>query len=190
MEPNLAYQDELYEELIDGNVILMSPRPTVNHNFVSGNIYRIFSNYLHGKSCVPFADGTDLYLTDTDRFIPDGMIVCDRDKIQMDGVHGAPDLVIEVLSPSTARYDRGHKKDIYERCGVREYWIVSPTDKSVEQYILENGRFILRDIYMVYSDVLLEKMKPEERAQIQTTFSCSLFDDLIISLDDVFARVF
>ena len=78
----------------------MSP-PSLNHNFISGNIYNIFSNYLRGKRCTPIADGTHLFLTKRERFIPDGMIVCDPDKLRPDGVHGAPDLVIEVLSPST-----------------------------------------------------------------------------------------
>ena len=95
----------------------------------------------------------------------------------------------EVLSPSTARYDRGRKMQVYARCGVREYWIVNPSDKTVEQYFLEGERFVLHDTYSIYPDWMLEKMKPEERAAVVTEFRCSLFDDLTISLQDVFARV-
>ena len=102
-----VYQDPPSEELINGNVVLMSPRPNVNHNRVAFNIHRIFDKYLNGKKCVPFGDGYDLYLSEKERYVPDFMVVCDRDKIHTDGVHGAPDLVVEVLSPSTARYDRG-----------------------------------------------------------------------------------
>lgn len=111
MSDNLAFEEAPWEELIDGKAVLMSPRPAVNHNFVSGSIYGIFHHYLRGKRCTPFADGTDLYLTEDNRFVPDCMIVCDKDKIHTDGVHGAPDLVVEVLSPSTAKNDKGHKKE-------------------------------------------------------------------------------
>lgn len=133
------------------------------------------------------AFGTDLYLSEHDRFIPDMMIVCDRDKIKSDGVHGAPDLVVEVLSPSTTSRDRGYKKDLYARCGVREYWIVSPSEKSVEVYQLKDADLALYDVYSVYPDWMLKKMKEEERAAVVTQFQCSLYDDLDISLDDIFS---
>lgn len=189
MEDNAAYQEPVWEEIIGGQVVAMSPRPGVNHNFVCGNIYRIFSNYLFGKRCTPFADGTDLYLSDQEQYIPDGMIVCDPEKIQPNGVHGAPDLVVEVLSPGTARYDRGHKMESYEACGVREYWIVNPADRMIEQYLLRQGRFVLSDTYAIFPDYLIEKMKPEEKAAVKMEFRCSLFDDLPIRLAEVFDRV-
>ena len=141
MNENLAYQDPVWEELIDGKVVLMSPRPTVNHNFVASNIYSIFNRYLKGKGCTPFADGTDLYLTEKDRFVPDGMIVCDRDKIQTDGVHGAPDLVVEVLSPSTKRKDMIIKLNKYLNAGVREYWMIDPLEETVTVYDFEHDSF-------------------------------------------------
>lgn len=188
MSENLAYQEEFAfrEELIGGKLVAMSPRPAFNHNQVSYNIATLFANYLNGKKCTPIADGTDLYLTDNDRFIPDFMIVCDREKIKWDGVHGAPDLVVEVLSPGTAKNDKGHKKDAYEASGVREYWIVSPGEKSVEQYVLQNGRFVLQNIYTIYPNWMLDKMTDEEKADIVTHFQCSLYDDLEISLDSIF----
>ena len=184
-----VFKEEPWEELIGGKLVAMSPRPRVAHNHTAGNIFYIFRHYLRGKRCTPFADGTDLYLSGEERYIPDGMIVCDPEKIQPDGVHGAPDLVVEVLSPSTAKYDRGHKKDMYEAAGVREYWIVNPADKVLEQYLLTDGRFILHETYAVYPDWMLAKMKPEERAAVVTEFKCSLYDDLLIRLDDVFYRV-
>ena len=186
---NELVQDMVWEELIGGKLVAMSPRPNTNHIFTAGNIFNIFSNFLRGKTCTPFPDGTDLYLTDEDQFIPDGMIVCDPDKIKRDGVHGAPDLVVEVLSPSTARYDRGRKKDVYEQCGVKEYWIVSPAEKSVEQYILTDGKYRLHQVYSVYPDWMLAKMKPEEREAVITEFRCSLYDDLNIKVEDIFYRI-
>ena len=189
MSDNLAYQEERREELIGGKVIMMSPRPSVNHNRVASNIFWVFENYLRNKKCTPFVDGTDVYLTEDDRFIPDVMIVCDPDKIKSDGVYGAPDLVVEVLSPGTMRNDKTHKKDVYARCGVREYWLVSPGDKSVEVYCTDGAQFVLHDIYTLHSGWELKQMSEEERSVLITHFKCSLFDDLDISLEDIFHRV-
>lgn len=186
MQDNLAYQEDLREELIGGKIVAMSPRPVFNHNRISFNIAHIFESYLRHKQCTVIADGTDLHLTENDRFVPDMMIVCDRDKIKADGVHGAPDLVVEVLSPSTVKRDRTYKKDTYARCGVREYWLVDPANKSVEVYRLENGRLELYDIYSVYPDFQLEQMTEAERAAVPTRFKCSLCDDFDIALEDVF----
>ena len=189
MNQNLAYQDETWEELVGGKIVAMSPRPTVNHSFIASNIYYALRRFFHGKRCTPFADGVDLYLTEEDQYIPDGMVVCDPEKIRPNGVHGAPDLVLEVLSPSTARYDRGRKKDIYEACGVREYWIADPANKTLEQYVLMDGKLLLFDAYAILPDWMLEKMKPGEREKLVTTFSSAVFPELRISLEDVFARV-
>lgn len=187
MNSNLAYQDELREELINGEVVAMSPSPTFNHNRVASRIYRAFENYLEGKRCTAIADGTDLYLTQEDRFIPDMMVVCDRDKIRRDGVHGAPDLVVEVLSPSTARNDRMHKKAVYEACGVREYWLVDPENRTIEQHFLRDGRLELNTVYTSYPESELERMTEKERAEVETHFKCSLYDDFAIALDDIFS---
>lgn len=194
MSDNLAYQDDFVtkrrEELIDGKPVMMSPRPTVNHNRVAFNIAVLFDHYLKGKKCTPFSDGVDLYLDDDNRFVPDMMVVCDPDKIKPDGIHGAPDLVVEVLSPGTARNDKTRKKDVYARCGVREYWLVSPADKFVEIYRTDGTEFILHDVYTLYPDWQLAQMSEEERATVVTHFNCSLFDDLDISLEDIFYRTF
>lgn len=190
MENDTAYQEEVWTEMINGKVIVMSPRPSVNHHRVSLNIANIFSVSLKGKPCQVFGDGVDLFLTDKDRFTPDGMIVCDPDKVKRDGVYGAPDLVIEVLSPSTARYDRGYKKDAYEAAGVREYWIIEPEVESLEVYLLKDGKFVLDDVYSIYPDYLLEKMSDEEKTAVPKEFCCSLYDGLTITLEDVFADTF
>ncbi len=189
MNTNLAYADEQRDELINGFIVMMSPRPKTDHNLTTGNIYSIFKHYLKGKRCTPFPDGEDLYLSEKDRFVPDGMIVCDPDKIKSRGVYGAPDLVVEVLSPATAKRDKGYKKDVYEQAGVKEYWIVSTTDKSIEQYLLTNGKFVLHEIYSLNGDYPPEEMTEEEKAALLTEFKCSLFDDLLIKLEDVFERI-
>lgn len=187
MNSNLAYQEELREELIGGKVTAMSPRPMYNHNHIAFNIAFVFRNYLRGKHCTVIPDGTDLYLTERDRFIPDMMVVCDREKIQKDGVHGAPDLVVEVLSPGTAKNDRIHKKTVYEACGVREYWLVDPENRTIEQYLLRDGALELNTVYVSYTERDLERMKEEERAEMITHFKCSLYDDFDIALEDIFS---
>ena len=188
MDTNLAYQYEDYQrsELVGGKLVMMSPAAT-NHVLLSGNIYHIFSSYLKGKPCTPIADGVTVFLTDEDHFVPDFMVVCDRDKLKGDGVHGAPDLVVEVLSPSTVKRDRTHKKDIYGRCGVREYWLVSPADKTIEVYRNTGTELVLHDAYSIYPDWMLPRLTESERAAVVTHFQCSLFDDLDISLDDIFS---
>lgn len=185
---NLAYQEERWEELVGGEIVMMAPA-AVNHVLIGGNIYGIFSNYLRGKNCTPFPDGALVYLTEKDHFVPDFMIVCDKTKILPDGIHGAPDLVVEILSPSTAARDKAYKKSVYAQCAVREYWIVSPGDKSIEQYLLHDGKLELHNVYTRYPDYLLNHLSEEQKAAIVTEFKCSLYDDLTISLEDVFARV-
>jgi len=146
MNNNLAYLREGREELINGKIVAMSPAAT-NHNRVAGNIFLLFGSYLRGKPCIPFGDGEKVFLTETDHFVPDFMVVCDRDKIKADGVHGAPDLVVEVLSPSTAQNDRGYKMGAYQRYGAREYWIVSPDEQTVQVFLLEEGSLQLHEVY-------------------------------------------
>ena len=181
MNEAVRYEDNLLEELINGELVAMSPAFT-NHNRVSGNIFLIFGSYLKDKPCTPFPDGESVFLSGTDHFVPDGMIVCDRDKIKWDGVHGAPDLVVEILSPSTAARDKGYKKDVYEASGVPEYWIVNPMDRSVEVYLLVNGRFTLDDIYYILPPEQMEAAKDKCRTQLK----CHLYDDLVIHLEDIF----
>jgi len=185
MNTNLAYQEEIREELINGQVVAMSPKPRFNHHRIAWNIANIFDYYLRGKRCTAIADGVDLFLTDNDRFVPDVMVVCDRDKIQDDGVHGAPDLVVEVLSPRTEVRDRRDKKAVYEQCGVKEYWLVSPVGEYVEVYLLTEGKFVLQEVY-TYQPWNKEVWTEEERAQAVTQFKCSLFDDMDIQLEDIF----
>ena len=194
MSNNLAYQDDRWEkrrqELIDGRPVMMSPRPGWNHISVSGNIYGIFRDYLRGKKCTPIPDGMDLFLTEENHYVPDFMVVCDPDKIKGNGVHGAPDLVAEVLSPSTAKNDKTVKKDVYARCGVQEYWLVDPDGKSIEVYRLDGQAYVLYDVYTQHPDWQLAQMTEEERAALVTHFQCSLFDDLDIAIDDIFYRTF
>lgn len=172
--------DELWDELIDGKTVAMEPRPSVKHNIVSSSIYAIFHNYLDGSKDVPLASGVDLYLDENNRFIPDIMVVCNRGIIQDDGVHGAPDLAVEVLSPSTADRDKGYKKKAYERAGVKEYWIVDPA-KSVEVYTPNNETLGLNAVHAIAPEA--------ERDHIKDTFQCGRYADLALHQKDIFGRI-
>ena len=189
MSDNLAYQDELREELINGELVMMAPASS-GHTYTADGILSIFKNYLRGKTCVPFGDGLLVHLTEKDAFVPDVMVVCDRGKIKRTYIAGAPDLVVEVLSPGTAKYDRGHKKSVYESSGVPEYWIVDTFRKSIEVYLLEDGRYSLDNIYTLYPAEELAEMTDEEKATVATEFQCHLYDDLTIRLDDIFGDWF
>ena len=185
---NLAYKEEPKTEIIGGKVVMLAA-PSMNHEYVAGTIYNLFYNYLRGKLCQAFSSHTAVYLKDGEEYQPDVKVVCDRSKIRADGIHGAPDLVVEVLSPSTGRYDKGHKMRVYERCGVREYWTVDPVSRTIEQYVLEDGRFSLLGYYKQLDKVDLLCMSEKEQAEWVNEFHCTLFDDLTISVDEVFADV-
>ena len=186
---NLAYQEEPLYEILDGKVLAMSPAAP-RHNRIAGNIFLIFGNNLKKKKCVPFGDGTAVYLDEQNRFIPDFMVVCDRSKIQSKWVYGAPDLVVEILSPSTARNDRMRKKDVYAASGVPEYWIVSPEEQSIEVYLLRDGAYTLDNLYAYCSDEDQADMTEAEKAGLTAEFKCHLFDDLTIRLEDIFGDLF
>jgi len=184
---NLAFDnDNVDYEILDGEIIYMTPRPVPNHNTVIVNLSTIFNNYLRGKTCKVFADGVDVYLDEKNNVIPDLMIICNRDIIKSNGIFGAPDLIVEVLSPSTANIDKGYKKDLYEKFCVKEYWIIDILNKSIDVNLLKCGKYFLDFVYSIYPNYILEKMKDDEKQKIVTKFKSSLFDDLIIDLEDVF----
>ena len=97
----------------------------------------------------------DVYLSEKDRVIPDVMIICSKDIIRDNGIYGTPDLVVEVLSPGTEKRDRGIKKNLYEICGVKEYWLANPEIKSVEVYLLIDQNFTWMK-YIVFSRIILD----------------------------------
>lgn len=181
--------DHIWMETIEGKVVMMSPRPLVAHNVVMTNISCIFGNYLRGKTCRAFGDGVDVHLDEENTYVPDVIIVCDRSIVHRDGIYGAPDLVVEVLSPSTSRNDRGAKMRHYAAAGVKEYWIVTPLGKSVEVYLNENGRFELDDIYTEYDEQDLARMDEKERAEVKTEIPVSFYDDFRVSVKEVFEDV-
>jgi Uma2 family endonuclease len=187
-EPAFLWEEGYKDELLDGKIVVMSPRPRDGHLTTTGNICRIFGNYLRKKPCRVYSE-KEVFLTKKDRFIPDVIIVCNKDINKIDGVYGSPDLVAEVLSSSTMNNDKGYKKNVYERCGVKEYWIVDVKSRAIEVYLLENGRYELDMVYVSYPDYELELMNEDEKNKIVKEFKTSLFDDLTISVDEIFENL-
>ena len=147
---NLAYIDEFNEiktELIDGEIVMMSPKPRLEHGTVVTNISAEFRLNLKGKTCRAYCDGVDVFIDEKNIFVPDVMIVCNPTIRKKDGIHGAPDLVVEVLSPATAHNDRWKKKYTYGKAGVKEYWLVDQLKCIIEVYLNNNGEFILDKLY-------------------------------------------
>ena len=131
--------DEFRVELIDG-VIHEKNTPTTVHQFLVGEIYRVIANYIRGGKggCLPYFSPISVELSgEKDTMVqPDLMILCKdrRDRLKRGLIYGAPDLIVEVLSPSTKQYDRIEKLRKYETSGVREYWLVDPESKTVVVY--------------------------------------------------------
>jgi Uma2 family endonuclease len=140
----LTWDDDERWELIDGVPYAMAGASTA-HQRILTELTRQFANFLKGKPCEAFAAPFDVRLnadTNDDTVVqPDLLVICDKSKLDDRGCKGAPDLVIEVLSPSTASHDRFLKFNKYQRAGVREYWIVDPDSRTVQAHVLENGRY-------------------------------------------------
>ena len=189
MNSTSIYQDDhTIIEKINGQEVLMSPRPATRHSRAAGRIYGIFFQFLRKKRCEAFFEH-EVHLDDENVFVPDVLIICDKNKIKANWIDGAPDLVVEVLSPSTTINDRGIKKDVYERSGVKEYWIVDPSAKSIEVHYLKDGRLVLDHVYMIFPPEEWERMTEEQRAAARLSVKVSLYDDLLVDVREVFEDI-
>ena len=145
----LSWEDDMRYELIEGYPVMMAP-PSSTHQEISMELSAQFHTYLKGKNCkvyaAPFAvrlferDGDFLESVDT-VVQPDISIVCDKKKIDKRGCKGAPDLIVEILSPSSWRHDCLVKYNLYQRAGVKEYWIVDTEKQVVLVHTLEEGQY-------------------------------------------------
>ena len=134
-------------ELIDGVPYAMSPSPMRKHQGVSMALSSQLYNFLKEKPCKVYHAPFDVRLNadaeDDTVCQPDIVVVCDKSKLDEKGCKGAPDLVIEILSPSSLRMDRLIKLTKYRQAGVREYWIVDPDNRGVEAYVLDGERYYI-----------------------------------------------
>lgn len=159
-EPDMSYGNYTYAdyllwtieerfELIKGKVFKMSPAPNTAHQRIAGNLYAELRNFLKGKSCEVFVSPFDVRLprkSKEDKDIitvvqPDVCVVCDPSKIDEKGCIGAPDIVVEILSPGNNRKELSNKYEVYEESGVKEYWIIHPQEKTFMKNILVDGKY-------------------------------------------------
>jgi Uma2 family endonuclease len=177
----LKWQFSERVELIRGKLFKMSPAPNVSHQQISANVSRIFLNIFHEKACRVFVAPFDVRLPiisskkDSTVVQPDLCVVCNEVKLSDGrGCNGAPDLVIEILSPGNSRHEMDTKFRLYEESGVKEYWIVQPLQRTVLIYRLEEKG-------NKYSGLppFVESME----------VGSVLFPDLKMSVDDIFYKV-
>ena len=143
----LLWQLKERVELLRGRIFKMSPAPTIIHQRISMRLSGEFYNFFKGKPCEVFTAPFDVVLPSADGkednvVQPDLCVVCDPEKLA-DGKRclGAPDLVIEILSKGNSQRDLDDKFHLYEQAGVSEYWIVRPTDKEVNIFVLDQDRY-------------------------------------------------
>ena len=173
-EDYLSWEGDERWEIIDGWAYMMAA-PNEEHHDISWALSLKFDSYFKGKPCKPYAAPFEVRLFPHNRrqreqglVQPDLFVVCDRGKSDGARINGAPDLVVEILSPSNAGHDRYRKSKLYKQAGVREYWIVDPADKVVQVYSLEHNRYVVS--LFEQSDIL----------------TCAIFPGLEISLSDIF----
>lgn len=177
----LSWPEDVRCELIDGMAYLMAPAPGVSHQEIAGEIYRQLANALQGKACRALIAPVDVRLPKADEadecidtvVQPDVLVVCDAGKVSERGVRGAPDFVVEVLSPATAAHDMVKKRRLYERHRVREYWLVHPVDRVLTIYrITASGEY----------------GKPDTQELLGTT-DVGVLPGVTIAWDDLAARL-
>ena len=163
------WPDEERWEILDGEAYMMSPAPTTRHQAILGALAREFLNYFHNKKCTTFLSPIDIKLSDEDIVQPDIVVVCDNKQIKETHIEGAPALVVEIVSPSSAVHDRMRKMRLYAESGVKEYWIVTPFPSMVEIFLLDGKNYRMHSAY--------------DRSQ---TLESATFKKLKISLSEVF----
>jgi Uma2 family endonuclease len=154
----LTWLDDKRRELINGFVKLMTPAPSRNHQRISTNLVSVWWNFLRDKPCEVYHAPSDVRFLSkgsgkSDKAIdtvvqPDIYVVCDLSKLDDKGCLGAPDLIVEIISPKNVRRDVKEKFDVYQEHGVREYWIVNPEAEYVSVFLLDETRkYQLKGMY-------------------------------------------
>ena len=162
-------------QLINGEAYMMAS-PSVSHQAVLMGLSSKFDVWLQGKPCKVFAAPLDVRLfpkkdrSDNTVFQPDLLVVCDSKILSKKSVDGAPDMIIEIRSPSNTHSQLFQKFNYYLKAGVREYWVIDPDIKEVNVYLYDNGRYFT----MLYKD--------DDRVPV------TILPGLEIALDDIWAR--
>ncbi|WP_392447926.1 Uma2 family endonuclease [Capnocytophaga canis] len=155
----LLWKFEERVELLKGKIFKMSPAPSLKHQKISMNLSGLLWQFLRGKKCQLFSAPFDVRLPKKEEkgdnihtvVQPDLCIICDESKLDERGCIGAPDLIIEILSPGNSKKEMKNKFELYQESGVEEYWIVNPTDENILVNVLEDGKYrILKPVVDEY----------------------------------------
>jgi Uma2 family endonuclease len=158
----LKIDDGKRYEIIDGELYDMGPAPGFTHQDISGQLFYQMFSFFEDKPCKVIAAPFDVRLyrkskkdSDITRVVqPDISVICDLDKLDERGCLGAPDLVVEIISPSSASHDHILKRKYYEENDVREYWLVDPTHRIITVYSLsKNGKFAASQVYDAEAEI-------------------------------------
>ena len=172
-------------EKINGVLYDMSPAPGYKHGIINGNIYHIVRSGLKNSLCLAFIENLDFKFhgeVNDDYLCPDIMVICERTHLKGGTYSGVPKFIVETLSPSTAKRDRLEKKEIYEKAGVEEYWIVSPHG-AVEIYYLQENKYVLEQSYILQND------RDDQEYNAEVKISVRAFPHIQISLGEIFEGI-
>ena len=182
-------------EIIEG-VKIMAPSPGWGHVNITANLVTIIGGYARAnKLGVAIADNFDVHFPDGSLFKPDFIFVSAEKAKSLFGdknmtFHGVPDMVAEIFSKSTMKRDIGIKKDVYERNGVKEYWIIDPWSEYIQVYLLRDGKYFLDDVYQNYSDDELKELTDEERAEVKMEVPVAVLDGFKVKIKNIFGWYF
>lgn len=169
----LTWDDGQRWEIINGVAYAMTPAPLIFHQNIARKMISRLDRHFTGKNCTPFIAPVDVVLDESNVVQPDLFVVCDRNKITAANITGAPDLIIEILSPSSLMRDRREKLALYGRFGVQEYLIVHPVDELVEQYLLRDGRYVAPEIFS-WAETITMDIFPELTLNLWEVFDKEL----------------
>lgn len=177
-EDYLAWTTEERFELIKGRVFRMGAAPSVSHHNISVHLGIRLYNFLNGKSCQVFFAPFDVRLARTSLknkevttvVQPDLCVVCDPAKIDEKGCMGAPDIVVEVISPGNSKKKLRNKFEVYQESGVQEYWIIFPGERIVTVHTLSNEKIYTTPEYFTEEDILTTPVLPGFEVSIREIF--------------------
>lgn len=172
----LLWKFEERVELLKGKIFKMSPAPSSKHQEVSGKLFFKLYPIFNRNSCQLFSAPFDVRFprkgkNDEDILTvvqPDLCVICDEHKIDARGCLGAPDLIIEILSPGNSKKEMKNKFDLYEEAGVKEYWIVNPLEENIAVFTLENAKYI--GLKPVVDDFITSKIFPNLKVHTDDIF--------------------
>ena len=174
----LTWLDDKRRELINGFIRMMTPAPKRIHQEISSNLHGEFKYYLKKKNCKVYHAPFDVRFVENnergDKKIenvvqPDISVICDLSKLDDRGCLGAPDFIIEITSPTSGKRDAKEKYALYEKFGVKEYWIVFPEEKLIYQYVLNNNKYEQKGIF-AEDDIISPQILPELKIDLNYVF--------------------